>query len=78
MEQFLKIKKLLDTNLSISYKSLSIGMLFLNGQKVVQVDCDKYDLIYSQFYTLENINFAISKFTILLTKYIASELKNGG
>lgn len=78
MEQFLKIKKLIDTRLAISYKSLSIGPVFIDGRNFIQVDCDRYDLIYSKLYSPENINFAIAKFTSLLAQYMASELKNGG
>ena len=78
MEQFLKIKKLIDTRLSVTYKSLSIGPVFIEGKWFVQVDCDRYDLVYSKLYSPENIDFAIAKFTSLLAQYMASELKNGG
>ena len=76
MEQFIKIKKLLKTNLAITYKNLSIGPIIHEGNKFFQVDCDRFDLIYSKLYSEENIDFAIAKFTSLLTRYIASELKN--
>lgn len=76
MEQFLKIKKLIDTKLSVIYKSLSIGPVFIENQWFIQVDCDRYDLIYSKLYSPENIDFAISKFTSLLAQYMASELRN--
>ena len=77
MEQFLKIKKLIDTRLSINYKSLSIGPVFVDGRNFIQVDCDRFDLRYSKLYLPENIDFAIAKFTVLLAQYMASELKNG-
>lgn len=78
MEQFLKIKKLIDTKLSVVYKTLSIGPVILNNTFFIQVDCDRYDLIYSKLYSPENVDFAIAKFTSLLAQYLASELKNGG
>ena len=77
LEQFLKIKKLLSSNLSVSYERLSIGIINSRGQKFVQVDCDRFALLYSKLYSIDNIDFAISKFTNLLTRYMASELKNG-
>lgn len=77
MEQFIKIKKLIDTNLSIGYKRLSIEKIYYKDQWFVQVDCDRFDLLYSKLYTLDNMNFAISKFTGLLARYLASELKHG-
>jgi len=75
-EQFLKIKKLLDTKLSVVYKRLSIGPTLIDGKFFIQLDCDRYDLQYSMLYSPENIDFAIAKFTMLLTQYMASELKN--
>ncbi len=75
-EQFLKIKKLLDTKLSVVYKRLSIGPVLMDGEFFIQLDCDRYDLQYSMLYSPENIDFAIAKFTMLLTQYMASELKN--
>lgn len=77
MEQHLKIKKILDSKLSVSYKRLSIGPIFTKEGIFIQVDCDRYDLIYSKLYSISNIDFAISKFISLLTQYMASELKNG-
>lgn len=75
-EQFLKIKKLLDTKLSVVYKRLSIGPILIDGKYFTQVDCDRYDLQYSMLYSPQNINFAIAKFTMLLAQYMASELRN--
>lgn len=77
MDQFIKIKTLLDTKLSVCYKRLSIGPVIHNDKTYFQIDCDRFDIQHSALYLPENINFAISKFTILLAKYIASELKNG-
>ena len=77
MDQFLKIKKLLLTGLSVNYKRLSIGKISHDSKTLIQVDCDRFDLIESRIYTEDNIDFAISKFTVLLTRYIASELKHG-
>lgn len=76
-EQSVKIKKLIDTNLSIGYKRLSIEKILYKGKWFVQVDCDRFDLIYSKLYSIENIDFAISKFTGLLARYLASELRHG-
>lgn len=77
LDQFLKIKKLLDTNLAVSYKLLSIGPVTYNSKEFIQVDCDRFDLIFSRVYSPENMDFAIAKFTSLLVRYMASELKNG-
>lgn len=77
LDQFIKIKKLLDTNLAVSYKLLSIGPVKYNNKDFIQVDCDRFDMVFSKMYSPENIDFAISKFTILLVRYMASELKNG-
>ena len=77
MENFLKLKKLLESNLDITYKFLLIGKVRLNNIDYVQVDCVKHDLQFSRLYSLKNIDFAISKFNILLLRYMALELKNG-
>ena len=77
VDQFLKIKKLVDTNLAISYKRLSIEKILYKGEYFIQVDCDRFDLIFSKLYSLDNTNFAIAKFTSLLARYMASELKHG-
>lgn len=77
VDQFLKIKKLVDTNLAISYKRLSIEKIFYKNQHFIQVDCDRFDLVFSKLYSIDNSNFAIAKFTSLLALYMASELKHG-
>ena len=77
IEQSIKIKKLIDTNLSIGYKRLSIEKILYKGKWFVQVDCDRFDLTYSKLYPIENMDFAISKFTGLLARYLASELRHG-
>jgi len=77
LENFLKLKKLLESNLDITYKFLWIGKVRLNNVDYIQVDCIKYDLQFSRLYSLKNIDFAISKFNILLLRYMALELKNG-
>lgn len=77
IEQSIKIKKLIDTNMAVSYKRLSIEKIIYKGQRFIQVDCDRFDLIYSKLYSIENIDFAIAKFTSLLARYIISELKHG-
>jgi hypothetical protein len=77
IEQSIKIKKLIDTNLSIVYKRLSIEKILYKGKWFIQVDCDRFDLAYSKLYSIENIDFAISKFTGLLARYLASELRHG-
>ena len=77
MEQSLKIRKLVDTNLAISYKRLSIEKILYKDEYFYQVDCDRFDLLFSRLYSLDNADFAISKFTCLLAQYMASELKNG-
>ena len=63
--------------MSINYKRLSIGQVEHDNKIAYQVDCDRFDLIYSKLYSEENIDFAISKFTVLLTRYISSEIKSG-
>lgn len=77
MEQFTRIKSLLISNMSVSYKNLYIGPILIDGEKYIQVHIDRFDLFFSKIYSIENINLAISKFTRLLTRYIASEIKNG-
>lgn len=77
VDQFLKIKKIVDINLAISYKRLSIEKILYKGEYFIQVDCDRFDLVFSKLYSIDNTNFAIAKFTCLLALYMASELKHG-
>ena len=77
MENFLRLKKLLEANLDISYKMLWVGRVKINNIEYVQVDCLRYDLQFSRLYPIHLIDFAISKFNVLLLRYMASELKNG-
>jgi len=77
MEQFLKIKQILDSKLTISYKRLSIGAVQYDDKVYIQVDCDRYDIQTTKLYQLKNTDFAIAAFTGLLSRYMASELKNG-
>ena len=77
MENFLRLKKIIEADLDVSYKCLWIGKVKVNNVEYVQVDCIKYDLQFSRLYSLNLIDFAISKFNILLLRYMASELKNG-
>lgn len=77
MENFVKLKKILETNLDVSYKLLWIGKVKIDNHEYIQVDCIKYDLQFSRLYSLNLIDFAISKFNILLLRYMLSELKNG-
>lgn len=77
MENFLRLKKLLESNLDISYKLLWIGKVKINNITYIQVDCVKYNLQFSRLYSLNKIDFAISKFNILLLKYMITELKDG-
>lgn len=77
MENFLRLKKIIESDLDVSYKFLWIGKVKVNNIEYIQIDCIKHDLQFSRLYSLSMIDFAISKFNILLLRYMASELKNG-
>lgn len=77
MENFLRLKKIIEADLDVSYKFLWIGKVKVNNIEYIQIDCIKHDLQFSRLYSLNMIDFAISKFNILLLRYMASELKNG-
>lgn len=72
-------KQILDLVLGgfeISYKLLYISKIKCNHIEYIQVHCDRFDLIYSKLYKLDNAQFAVSKFLRLKLQYSISEYNN--
>lgn len=71
-----QVANLINNNLDISYKLLSISKFKILGIEKIQVHCDRYDCQYSNFFTTDRIQDAISTFMSIKAQYILSELKN--
>ena len=71
-----QVANLINNNLDISYKLLSISKFRVCGEEKIQVHCDRHDCQYSNFFPIKRIEDAISTFMSIKAQYILSELKN--
>lgn len=71
-----EIAKIVDSNLDVSYKLLTISKFKVNNEYRIQVHCDKHDCLFSHLYPRSKIKAAVSKFMEIKANYILSELKD--
>lgn len=72
-----QVEQLLLNNHDLSYKLLSIGMLKHNGEKFIQVHCDRADIEFSKLYNENELRTAVQKYFYLYSLYLSSEHKYG-
>lgn len=71
-----EIVRVINNNLEVSYKLLTISKFRILGEEKIQVHCDKHDCMYSGLYPKNKAYLAVSKFMEIRAAYMLSEIKD--